>query len=208
MTNDFNDLLSNVRIVEWDQFYAAPGASALLGDMGAEVISIERFDRPSPTRTMRHIGRGDFTLSDGSSGLFETVSRNKSSVALNMHDVAGQELAREMVRNSDVFLTNFREPSLVRAGMNSKLLTAEHPGLIYSKVSGFGPEGPRSDQSGFDFIVQGYSGMMHRFGDDSRELGAPVDLMLDQTASIFTALSIIAALYHRERTGHGQVLDL
>ncbi|MGN7225473.1 CaiB/BaiF CoA transferase family protein [Dietzia maris] len=200
-------ILSGIRVVELAQFYAAPGAGALLGDMGAEVIAIERFDTPSPTRSMRKIGTADFTLPGGESALFQTVGRNKDSVAINLKDAKGRELVTSLVGEADVFLTNFREPMLQNAGLDHATLCGLFPGLVYAKVSGFGPSGPLKDSSGFDFLVQGFTGIMERLAESGSEMSSPVDLIIDQTAGMLTAYGVVAALFHRERTGSGQFLD-
>jgi crotonobetainyl-CoA:carnitine CoA-transferase CaiB-like acyl-CoA transferase len=156
---------------------------------------------------MRKIGTADFTLPGGESALFQAVGRNKESIAINVKKSKGRDLVTSLVGEADVFLTNFREPMLKNAGLDHETLCGLFPSLVYAKVSGFGPAGPLKDSSGFDFLIQGYTGIMERLAESGSEMSSPVDLIIDQSAGMMTAYGVVAALYHRERTGKGQFLD-
>jgi formyl-CoA transferase len=117
-----------------------------------------------------------------------------------------KKVVYRLVGRSDVFHTNFRRPTLAKLQMEYETLSRINPRLIYSRVSGFGPRGPLRDQGGFDFIVQGFSGMLKAMGDAGNELAPPLTLIIDQATSMMAASSVVAALFHRERTGRGQEL--
>ena len=199
------DLLQGIRVLDWSQFYAAPGAGALLGDMGAEVILIEQ-PGGDPTRQMTRVGGTDFSLPRDRNVLFEAVGRNKKSIVVDITREKGREVIERLVARSDVLHTNFRRPTLAKLQMEYETLSRINPRLIYSRVSGFGPRGPLRDQGGFDFIVQGFSGMMKAMGDETSDLAPPLTLIIDQATSMMAASAVVAALFHRERTGRGQEL--
>ncbi len=199
------DLLEGIRVLDWSQFYAAPGAGALLGDMGAEIILIEQ-PGGDPTRQMTRVGGTDFSLPRDRNVLFEAVGRNKKSIVVDITREKGREVVYRLVSLSDVFHTNFRRPTLAKLQMEYETLSRVNPRLIYSRVSGFGPRGPLRDQGGFDFIVQGFGGMLKAMGDVGSELAPPLTLIIDQATSMMAASAVVAALFHRERTGRGQEL--
>lgn len=197
-------LLEDVKVVDWSQFYAGPGATALLGDMGADIVLIERVGKGDPTREMTSIGGADYSIPGGRNALFEAVGRNKRSIALDLDSETGQSIAHRLVQQADVFHTNFRRPALEKKQMDPKTLRGLNDRLIYSRISGYGPEGPLKDRGAFDFMVQGYSGMLHAMGDEDTEIAPPTTLIIDQTTSVFAAHAVVGALYHRLRTGEGQ----
>lgn len=202
-TDAKSDLLKGIRVLDWSQFYAGPGAGALLGDMGAEVILIEQLGG-DPTRAMAYIGGADFSLPAGRNVLFEAVGRNKKSIAVDVSTDKGREVVYRMAAKSDVFHTNFRRPTLEKRQMEYETLSRINPRLVYSRVSGFGPQGPLRDLGAFDFMVQGFAGMMKAMGAEEGELAPPLILAIDQGTSMLAAYAIVAALFHRERTGRGQ----
>lgn len=195
------DILEGIKVLDWSTYYAGPGATALLGDMGAEVFFIET---PGTGETLRGMKRQDGAsseLPDGRNALFEAAARNKKSVTLNLKTKEGKEIAYRLAEKCDVFLTNYR-PQLVAAhGMDSASLRKVNPRLIYAKVSGYGAEGPYSQRGAFDLMIQGHSSLTTAM----REPGeAPTFLLrgvLDQTCATLAAYSIVTALYARDRLG-------
>lgn len=203
-TEGGQDLLAGIRVVDFSQFYAGPVCGRILAEMGAEVILLEQAGRIDPTRHMTTIGGVDFSTPQGRNLLFDAVSRGKKSVCIDLKTDKGRQAVHRLVKSSDAFHTNFRRNTLAAAGLDYQTLLQINPRIIYSRVSGFGPKGPLKDEGAFDFAIQGFSGMMSAMGDEDRELAPPLILSVDQTTGMLAAYSIVAALLHRERTGHGQ----
>lgn len=193
--------LAGIRIVEAAQMISAPLAASLLSDQGAEVIKVEMAD-----------GAGDRmrTLGDQRNGMgsvFALCNRGKRSIALNTKQPDGIETMKRLIASADVFLQNFRPGAVERMGIGPDELCAAHPELIYVSVSGFGSSGPYADQMVYDFVIQGLSGIATFEGAG----GDPVlskNLVVDKATSLTVAQAISAALFHRERTGEGQHLEI
>jgi crotonobetainyl-CoA:carnitine CoA-transferase CaiB-like acyl-CoA transferase len=200
----YEGLLDGVRVIEFSQFYAGPIAGRVLAEMGAEVILLEQPDRVDLPRRNATIGGASFATPDGKNLLFEGIHRGKKSVCIDLRTERGREAVHRLVRNSDVFLTNYRQSALVQAGLGYDTLAQINPRIIYARISGFGPEGPLKDHGAFDFIMQGFSGMMAAMGDENAELAPPLLLVVDQMTGVLAAYSVVAALLYRERRGTGQ----
>lgn len=197
-------MLDGVVVVDWSQYYAAPGASALLGDMGARIICVEQIDGGDPSRQLKAIGGADFTLPNGQGALFESVGRNKESVAIDVSSAEGQAIVQRLASRADVFHTNFKLPSLEKNRLDQPVLAEINPALIYSRVSAYGPDGPRRDEGGFDFAIQAYCGILDSLRDGGGGVTGPIPLIIDQSAAVIAAQAIVGALYHRLRTGRPQ----
>ena len=197
-------VLDGVRVLEWGTFHAGPGAGALLGDLGAEVIKIEEPGRGDPERAWMRLGDFSLELPGGSNALFEASNRNKKSLTLNLQQERGREVLCRLVGKSDVFLTNFRAAAVQRLGLDYPSLRRHNPRLIYASVSAYGREGPDRDQAGYDFHGQGRSGVMACTG----EPGTPPFLvnawLADQATAIMASYQVVLALLARERYGFGQ----
>jgi crotonobetainyl-CoA:carnitine CoA-transferase CaiB-like acyl-CoA transferase len=193
--------LEGIRIVEYATFHAAPGASAILADLGAEVIKIEAA-AGDPMRTWSELAGISFCLPDGEGLLYQFSNRNKKSICLDIEKGEGRRVFNRLIEETDVFVTNLRKSTKAALGLDYGALSRINPRIIHANISGFGPEGPASDYGAFDPMGQARSGMMFITGD-----GAPKLLhlaVLDQAVSICASQAVLTALFHRERRSVGQ----
>lgn len=197
--------LSGIRVLDLSRVLAGPWSGQMLGDLGAEVIKIEQPGQGDDTRKW-----GPPFLADGSgdSAYYLCANRNKRSVAIDLSRPEGQELVRELVAQSDIVLENFRVGGLAKYGLDYASVKAVKPDVIYCSITGFGQTGPDKDKGGYDFLIQGMSGLMSVTGDPDGhplKVGIPVS---DLTTGLYATIAILAALQHRNRTGEGQHIDL
>ena len=192
--------LAGIRVVAFEQAAAAPFTSELLADMGADVIKIERPRTGDPIREWDSAVKG---LSSG----YVWLNRNKRSVTVDAKQEAGIELIRRLVEGADVFLENFAPGVVERLGLGSSELEALNTRLVYCSVSGYGQNGPYRDRKAFDLLIQGEAGLIATTGhpNSPAKVGPPV---ADLTTGMYAALGIVTALYQRERTGRGQLIDV
>ena len=193
--------LSGVRIADVTRILAGPYATMLLGDLGAEVVKVERPGGGDETRQIPP------TL-DGESHYFTSVNRNKRGIAVDLKDVKGQEIVRRLAACSDVFVENFRPGVASRLGLDAETLLEQNPRLVYCSISAFGQTGPWAERSSFDVAIQALSGAMSVNGEPGN---APVRLGLplgDLSGGLFAVVAILAALVKREQTGKGEVIDV
>jgi CoA:oxalate CoA-transferase len=193
--------LDGVRVLEYGVFHAGPGAGAILGDLGADVIKIES-EEGDPERYWVRLGKLDLSLPDGESVMFQVSNRNKRGVCLDIKKQEGRDIFHRLIKKCDVFLTNLRKSTKAEMGLDYDTLSRVNPRIIHANVSGYGPEGPMRDLGAFDPLGLARSGMM--FVTGSRE---PVLMhvgILDQATAIATSHAIVTALFVRERNGIGQ----
>jgi crotonobetainyl-CoA:carnitine CoA-transferase CaiB-like acyl-CoA transferase len=199
--------LAGIRVIDASRVLAGPFCGMLLGDLGGDVIKVERPGAGDETRAW---GPPFVRAADGGPGdatYFLSVNRNKRSLTLNLTDAAGREALRRLVRGADVFLENFRPGAQAALGADWDTLSGINPRLIYCSISGFGPVGPDREKLGYDLLMQGATGLMATTGEPG---GAPVrtGVAVIDLATGSTALgAIVAALYARERSGRGQRID-
>ena len=196
-------LFAGVRVLDLSRMLAGPYGSMLMADLGAEVIKIEGPDGGDPMRQM-----GPPFLSNGESAYFLSINRNKKSVALNLTKPAGREVFLDLVRAADVVWDNFRPGIMERLGCDYPRLSQMNPRIICCSISAFGQDGPYRDWPAFDLALQAIGGAMSITGEEGR---APVRMGLpmgDLAGGMFGALAVAGALFRRERTGQGAVLDL
>mgnify|MGYP001044761354 CR=1 FL=1 len=202
------DPLQGIRVLEWGVFHAGPGAPAILGDLGAEVIKIEQPQVGDPTRHQKQFGETSFELPYGASLFFEASNRNKKSVTLDLSQERGREVAYRLVAKSDVFLTNFRKGIVEGMKMTYPILSRINPRLIYISISAYGSQGPDSERGGFDFQGQARSGFMFSMGEPDMP---PLVLhfgVIDQATAIMVSHTILTSLLVRERFGIGQEVQV
>ena len=193
--------LEGVRVVEYAVYHAGPGAGAILGDLGAEVIKIEE-GRGDPERLWLDVGGIDLRAPDGQSIWYHLSNRNKKGICLNIETDMGREIFLRLIRSADVFLTNLRKSTKKKLRIDYEALSEINPRLVHANVSGFGPKGPLSDNGAFDPLGQGRSGMMFSTGNKEPAL---INVgVLDQATAIAASHAIVSALFFRERTGIGQ----
>lgn len=192
--------LQGIRVLDLSRVLAGPYCTALLADLGAEIIKIE----PPAGDDYRHIG----PFKNGESALFALNNRGKQSLALDLKDPAHLKLAQELAARVDVVVENFRPGVAARLGLGAEALRAANPKLIYCSISGFGQEGPFKDLPAYDLVVQAMSGLMGATGEEG---GAPLktgESIADLIAGLFASWSIMAALVSRNATGQGSTLDV
>ncbi|GAC1445747.1 MAG: CaiB/BaiF CoA-transferase family protein [Chloroflexota bacterium] len=194
--------LNGIRVADFTRVVAGPYCTMLLADIGADVIKVEHPVRGDDTRTWGPPFVG------GESTYFLAVNRNKRSICLDLQSDEGAETARRLIARSDVVVENFRPGVMDRLGFGYEQLRTAHPGLIYCAISGFGQDGPYRERAGYDVSIQAIGGLMGITGTPD---GPPVKTgvaMTDQAAGLYAFSGILAALYHRERTGEGQRIDV
>lgn len=195
--------LTGITVIDQTQALAGPYCSMILGDLGAEVIKIERPGVGDQSRTW-----GPPFLGQESS-YYLAVNRNKRSLALNFAVPAGQKILHRLLDRADIFMTNLPKlESLRKYQIDYDTLHSHNPGLIYAAISGYGHTGPRAGQPGYDIIAQGESGTMALTGDPA---GGPTRFptpIADITTGLFTLIGILAALHARHHSGEGQFVDV
>ena len=193
--------LAGLRVLELGQLIAGPFCGQLLGDFGAEVIKIEAPDAPDPAR-----GWGAAKV-DGQSLFWPIIARNKKSVTLNLRTEPGQHILKELAASADVLVENFRPGTLERWGLGPDVLHAVNPRLVITRISGYGQTGPESHKAGYASVGEAKGGLRHLIGEPDR-LPARAGVSLGDTMTgTFAALGTMMALFARERTGKGQVVD-
>ena len=193
--------LDDVRVIEMGQLVAGPFCGQLLGDFGAEVIKVEP---PGSGDPMREWGR---EKAHGQSLWWPILARNKKSVTLNLRAERGQQLARELVATADVLVENFRPGTLERWGLAPDDLWRDNPGLIMTRVTGYGQSGPYAARAGFGSIGEAMGGIRYVTGDPESPPSRAGISLGDELAGTFAALGTLVALHARQRTGRGQIVD-
>ncbi len=197
------DALSAIRVLEMSEAMAGPYCSMILGDLGADVIKVERPRVGDQSRQWAP------PALQGESVYFLSVNRNKRSLTLDIKSAAGQNILHRLVKIADVFITNVpRLESLRRANLDPDTLRALNPRLVFAAISGYGHSGPKAGRGGYDVVAQGEAGLMALTGgpqDGPVRFPTPI---ADISAGAYAAMSILAALYVRERTGQGQFVDV
>ena len=205
--------LQGIRVLDLSRVLAGPWCGQVLADLGAEVIKIERPKVGDDTRMwgppwmLDQQGRAT-----RESGYYQSANRNKSSVAIDMATQDGQRLLQHMVKTADIVIENFKAGSLKKYGLDYETLKHINPKLIYCSITGFGQDGPRAEEPGYDFIIQGMSGLMSITGEKEGELGASAQkvgvAVVDIQTGLYATIAIQAALISRQQTGVGQYIDM
>lgn len=198
-----NDVLAGVRVLDCSIAMAGPFAAQRLGDLGADVVKVE----PVGGEWQRHVSAGGAQGNEVNVS-FLSLNRNKRSLAVDLKSDAGREIMTKLVADADVFLQNYRPGVAARLGVDYATLSAINPGLVYVSMSGYGESGPYVNWPGQDLIVQGMSGAMLSAGRAS-DPPAPAGQYLVDAVTAYTAFEgALAALFHRERTGEGQLVEV
>jgi len=200
--------LEGIRVLEWGIFHAGPGGSAILGDMGAEVIKIEQPGTGDPVRQATRYKDIDFRCGKDRNIFYEAANRGKKSVTINLAHDEGNKIAHKLVEKSDVFLTNIRPKTVKRMRMDYITLTQLRPDLVYASVTTYGPRGPDADKRGFDYQGQGKSGLMYNMGEPGMTPLLAQFGLIDQATAIMASYQVVIALFMRERFGKGQEIDV
>lgn len=193
--------LAGLRLIEMGTLLAGPFCGQLLGDFGAEIIKIEPPGQGDP---MREWGR---EKAHGMSLWWPVVARNKKSVTLNLREAEGQAIARDLIAKADFLLENFRPGTLERWNLSYAELQKINPRLIMIRVSGFGQTGPYATRAGFGAVGEAMGGLRYVCGDPATPPSRMGISIGDSLAATFACVGALSALYYRERTGQGQVVD-
>ena len=193
--------LDGIKVLDLSRVLAGPWCAMVLGDLGADVIKVESPEGDD----LRHFGP---PFEKGESAYFMVVGRNKRCVVADMKTDQGRALVRKLALTADVLVENFREGTLEKFGLAPSDLRKENPGLIVCSVSGYGRASSMSARAGYDFVIQAESGLMSIIGDEDQppmKVGAAVT---DIVAGQYATQGVLAALFHREKTGEGQDIDI
>ena len=204
--------LSHLTVLDLSRVLAGPWCTQLLADLGATVIKIERPHTGDDTRAWGPPYLRDANGHDTSEAAYYLCcNRGKLSVAVDFTQPDGQKIVRDLARQADVLVENFKVGGLAKYGLDYASLAPSCPRLVYCSITGFGQDGPYADRAGYDFIVQGMSGFMSVTGErDELEGGGPQKAgvaITDLMTGMYATVAIQAALAHRERTGAGQWID-
>ena len=205
--------LDGLRVLDLSRVLAGPWAGQILGDLGAEVIKVERPGRGDDTRAWGPPYLNDAQGAPTSeSAYYLSANRNKQSVTIDITRPEGQRLVKELVAESDVLLENFKVGGRKRYGLDYDSLAAINPRLIYCSITGFGQDGPYAERPGYDFLIQGMGGLMSITGQPGGEPGGgPVKAgvaLTDITTGLYAAIAVLAAVNHRHQSGEGQHIDM
>jgi len=205
--------LSHIRVLDLSRVLAGPWAGQILGDLGAEVIKVER---PRTGDDTRHWGPPYLKDQQGENtseaAYYLSANRNKQSLTLDFTQPEGQRIIRDLVASCDVLLENFKVGGLAAYGLDYESLKAINPRLIYCSITGFGSDGPYANRAGYDFMIQGLGGLMSLTGRADDDEGAgPVKVgvaLTDILTGLYATVGVLAALNYREQSGVGQHVEL
>jgi crotonobetainyl-CoA:carnitine CoA-transferase CaiB-like acyl-CoA transferase len=192
--------LDGVRILAFEQVLSGPFATCLLADMGAEVIKVERPGVGDVIRSWDSVVKG---LSSG----YVWLNRNKRSITLDVKKEKGREILQELAKRSDIFFENYAPGVAGRLGLGYEKLSALNPRLIYCSLSGYGQDGPYRDVKAYDLLIQGEGGIIATTGYPDKPARAGIAIA-DIASGMYAAIGILLALYQREKTGAGQLIDV
>jgi len=201
--------LEGIRVLDLTRALAGPYCTMMLGDLGADVIKVERPGRGDESRGWGPPFVGEpYGPYPGESAYFIAANRNKRSITINLKSTEGQAIVRQLAQASDALVENFRTGALDRMGLGYEDLRTLNPGLVYCSISGYGRTGPYAERPGYDFIIQAEGGLMGIIGPEEGppyRVGVPI---VDITSGMFAATAILAALRARDVTGEGQLVDI
>ena len=201
--------LKNISVLDLSRVLAGPWASQILADMGANVIKVEKPGSGDDTRSW---GPPYLKDADGNetseAAYYLSTNRGKRSICVDITKPEGQKIIKQLSKQADIVIENFKVGGLKKYGLDYDGLAKENAGLIYCSITGFGQTGPRADEAGYDFIIQGLGGLMSFTG--TQEAG-PIKTgvaVADLTAGMYAVIAILGALHHRDKTGEGQYIDM
>lgn len=201
--------LSGIRVLDLSRILAGPSATQLLGDLGADVVKVEK---PGEGDDTRRWGPPYVTDPEGrvsaESAYYLCANRNKRSIGIDLSTAEGVEMVLSLLEHADVLVENYKVGGLARYGLGYEQLRARLPRLVYCSITGFGQTGPYAHRAGYDFLIQGMGGVMSLTGEPE---GAPMKVgvgIADLMTGMYAAVGILAALRHRDRTGQGQQIDI
>jgi crotonobetainyl-CoA:carnitine CoA-transferase CaiB-like acyl-CoA transferase len=199
--------LAGVRVLDLSRVLAGPWATQILGDLGADVIKIEKPGAGDDTRSwgppfLKKAGGGH-----GDAAYYLAANRNKRSLAIDFAKPEGSELVRRLARNCQILVENFKTGALGKYGLDYASIAAINPAVVYCSITGFGQTGPYAKRPGYDYIIQGMGGLMSLTGEPDGEPMKSAVAVADLFTGMYAVTGILAALRHAERTGEGQHID-
>lgn len=205
--------LNGIRVLDLSRVLAGPWCGQTLADLGAEVIKIERPKVGDDTRSWGPPWmKDDSGFDTQEAAYYQSTNRNKLSVAIDIASPDGQELIKALIQDTDVVIENYKAGSLKKYGLDYESLSAINPKLVYCSITGFGQNGPRAEEPGYDFIIQGMGGLMSVTGErDDLPGGGPQKVGVafsDLATGLYSTIAIQAALLNRHVTGLGQYIDM
>ncbi|GIW12770.1 MAG: CoA transferase [Tepidiforma sp.] len=196
-----NPPLQGIRVLDFTRYQQGPFATVILADFGADVIKVEE--------PHGDYGRRMWREPDGFSAFWEALDRGKRSVCIDLREAEGVDLALRLADHADVLVENFRPGTMEKWGLGPDVVLARNPRLVYARATGWGSKGPMAGLPSFDQIAQAYSGFaQHSGGGPGHRPEVPYPGIADQTGGMNLALGIMTALFARERTGQGQVVEV
>ncbi|WP_294927249.1 CaiB/BaiF CoA-transferase family protein [uncultured Paracoccus sp.] len=197
--------LAGLKVVELARILAGPWAGQILADLGAEVVKVESPEGDDTRRWGPPFIRRE---GDESAAYFHATNRGKKSVTADFRTPEGQEKVRELVRDADIVLENFKVGGLAKYGLDHASLAKVNPRLVYCSITGFGQDGPYAHRAGYDYIIQGMSGLMSVTGEPDGQPQKVGVAVVDVLTGIYAVVGILAALHQRATTGRGQHVDM
>lgn len=201
--------LQTLRVLDLSRVLAGPYCTQMLGDLGAEIIKIEKPGAGDDTRFWGPPFLKDKSGNDThESAYYLSINRNKKSVAVDIKTKEGQQIIHQLLETSDILIENFKAGGLAKYGLGYQQLKDKFPRLIYCSITGFGQSGPLAEEPGYDLMAQAMAGLMGVTGEPD---GAPMKVgvaLSDIITGLNAAIGILAALHHREQTGEGQLIDV
>jgi len=194
--------LDGLRVLDLSRILAGPSCAQLLGDLGADVVKVERPAQGDDTRRW-----GPPFDAHGNATYFLAANRNKRSIEVDLASDAGAALIRALAGHADVLIENYKAGDLTRRGLGPSELLRSYPRLVYASINGFGSDGPRASEPGYDFLAQAMGGLMSVTGPTETPMKAGVGVA-DLFTGMHAAVGILAALRHRDQTGHGQHIEV
>ncbi|MBI5270510.1 MAG: CoA transferase [Burkholderiales bacterium] len=206
--------LHGLKVLDLSRVLAGPWASQILGDLGADVVKVERPGTGDDTRAWGPpwVAAPEGADAPRQAAYFQCTNRNKRSVAIDLATPEGQAQVRALAEQADVVLENFKVGGLKGYGLDYDSLAAVNPRLVYCSITGFGQTGPYAPRAGYDFLIQGMGGLMSLTGRADGEDGAGPQkvgvALVDIMTGLYATIAVLAALRHRDATGQGQHIDL
>lgn len=197
--------LAGLKVIELARVLAGPWAGQTLSDLGCEVIKVESPDGDDTRQWGPPFVRRD---DDESASYFHSTNRGKASVTVDFRTEAGQQQVKAMLADADIVIENFKTGGLAKYGLDYASLSVEFPHLIYCSITGFGHTGPYAHRAGYDFIIQGMSGLMSITGEPDRQPQKSGMAITDIFTGIYATTAILAAVHQRSQTGKGQHIDM
>jgi crotonobetainyl-CoA:carnitine CoA-transferase CaiB-like acyl-CoA transferase len=202
--------LAGIRVLDLSRVLAGPWCTQILADLGADVVKVEAPGRGDDTRAWGppFLNGPDGQPEIGTSAYYLAANRNKRSIVVDFATAEGAALLRQLALKADIVVENFKVGGLRKHGLDWDSLKALKPGLVYCSITGFGQTGPYAARGGYDFVAQGMGGFMAVTGEEGGQPLRAGVAMADLTTGLYSAISILAALRHAERTGEGQQIDI